>query len=102
MIRVKAGSPVSRSDLAVALDEAKIGNRMLFGGNLVRQPVFAQARTHNAFPMRVVGDLAGADAVMKQTLFVGTYPGIREDMCGFIAGTIAGLYQREASATRAL
>jgi CDP-6-deoxy-D-xylo-4-hexulose-3-dehydrase len=93
MIRVKAGGTVSRKDVAVALDKAKIGNRMLFGGNLVRQPVFAQARKTGAFPMRIVGDLAGADAIMNETLFVGTYPGLREAACGFIAGTIANLYR---------
>jgi CDP-4-dehydro-6-deoxyglucose reductase, E1 len=93
MIRVKAGSPVSRRDLAVSLDEAKIGNRMLFGGNLVRQPVFAQARKQQSFPIRIVGDLVGADAIMNETLFVGTYPGLREAACEFIAATIANLYR---------
>jgi CDP-6-deoxy-D-xylo-4-hexulose-3-dehydrase len=98
MIRVKAGSPVSRRQLAVALDQAKIGNRMLFGGNLVRQPVFANARKTNAFPLRIVGDLAGADAIMNETLFVGTYPGMGSDACGYIASTLADLYQQHTPA----
>jgi CDP-6-deoxy-D-xylo-4-hexulose-3-dehydrase len=97
MIRVRPGSPVSRRELAVALDGAKIGNRMLFGGNLVRQPVFANARRTNAIAMRIVGDLTGADAIMNETLFVGTFPGMREDMCGFIASTIAGLFPRQSA-----
>jgi CDP-6-deoxy-D-xylo-4-hexulose-3-dehydrase len=100
MIRVRPGSPVSRRALAVALDEAKIGNRMLFGGNLVRQPVFSAARRTNAIPMRIVGDLAGADAIMNETLFVGTFPGMTQDMCGFIAGTIAGLFPRRSAKAR--
>lgn len=100
MIRAKPGSPVSRKDLAVALDEAKIGNRMLFGGNLVRQPVFAQVRKTGAFPMRIVGDLVGADAIMNDTLFVGTYPGLREAACEFIAGTIANLYRCQSTASQ--
>lgn len=98
MIRVKPGGPVSRRDLAVALDEAKIGNRMLFGGNLLRQPVFANARQTNSFPMRIIGALPGADAIMNETLFVGTYPGMRDDMCGYIAGAIANLYSARAAA----
>jgi CDP-4-dehydro-6-deoxyglucose reductase, E1 len=101
MIRVKPKSPVSRRDLAVALHEAKIGNRMLFGGNLVRQPVFAQARKTGAFPMRIVGDLAGADAIMNETLFVGVYPGLAEDACGYVAEMVAGLYRRRAGVVRA-
>jgi CDP-6-deoxy-D-xylo-4-hexulose-3-dehydrase len=100
MIRVRPGSPVSRRELAVALDGAKIGNRMLFGGNLVRQPVFANARRTNAIAMRIVGDLTGADAIMNETLFVGTFPGMREDMCGFIASTIAGLFPRQSATAR--
>jgi CDP-6-deoxy-D-xylo-4-hexulose-3-dehydrase len=89
MIRVKAGSPVSRRQLAVALDQAKIGNRMLFGGNLVRQPVFANARKTNAFPLRIVGDLAGADAIMNDALFVGVYPSLTSDMVEHVASTVA-------------
>jgi len=97
MIRAKPGSPLTRRQIAVALDEAKIGNRMLFGGNLLRQPVFANARKTNAFPLRVVGDLTGADAIMNETLFVGTYPGLRADMYGYIADTIGNLYDRNAA-----
>ncbi len=89
MIRVKAGSPVSRRQLAVALDQAKIGNRMLFGGNLLRQPVFANARKTNAFPLRIVGDLAGADAIMNDALFVGVYPSLSGDMVEHVASTVA-------------
>jgi CDP-6-deoxy-D-xylo-4-hexulose-3-dehydrase len=88
MIRAKPGSPLTRRQIAVALDEAKIGNRMLFGGNLVRQPVFVQARAKGTIAMRIVGDLAGADAIMNETLFVGVYPGLTEPMCRHIADTI--------------
>jgi CDP-6-deoxy-D-xylo-4-hexulose-3-dehydrase len=100
MIRVKPGSPVSRKELAVALDSAKIGNRMLFGGNLVRQPVFANARKTNAFPLRIVGDLMGSDSIMTETLFVGTFPGLLDEMCGFIADTIKNLFDSNIAGTR--
>ncbi len=48
---------------------------MLFGGNLLRQPAFVQLRADRPDALRVVGDLAGADAIMVDTLFLGTYPG---------------------------
>jgi CDP-6-deoxy-D-xylo-4-hexulose-3-dehydrase len=92
MIRVKPGSPVSRKDLAVALDEAKIGNRMLFGGNLVRQPVFANARKTSSLPMRIIGNLAGADTIMNDALFVGVYPGLTSSMCEYIAKSVRDLF----------
>jgi CDP-4-dehydro-6-deoxyglucose reductase, E1 len=93
MIRVRPDAPVTRKELAVALDEAKIGNRMLFGGNLVRQPVFALARRNGSFPMRIVGDLQGADTIMNQTLFIGVYPGLTPEMLQFTADRIANLFR---------
>jgi CDP-6-deoxy-D-xylo-4-hexulose-3-dehydrase len=83
----------------VALDEARIGNRMLFGGNLVRQPVFANARKTGSFPMRIVGDLAGADTIMNDALFVGVYPGLSYEMCGYIANVIRATVNRAIGTT---
>ena len=94
MIRVRPGCPVSRRDLAVALDDARVGNRMLFGGNLLRQPVFSQARRAGAPHLRVVGDLAGADAIMNECLFVGVYPGLTSSMCNRIAEVVAAAVGR--------
>jgi CDP-6-deoxy-D-xylo-4-hexulose-3-dehydrase len=88
MILVKPGAPFTRRDLARALDAAKIGNRMLFGGNLVRQPAFVQLRKDRPEAMRVVGDLKGADRIMNDSLFVGTYPGLTEGMLDYICRTI--------------
>jgi CDP-6-deoxy-D-xylo-4-hexulose-3-dehydrase len=49
---------------------------MLFGGNLLRQPVMVQLKKDNPNAFRIVGDLKGADQIMKQALFLGTYPGL--------------------------
>ncbi|GAT31766.1 CDP-6-deoxy-D-xylo-4-hexulose-3-dehydrase [Terrimicrobium sacchariphilum] len=73
---VRENAPFSRTDLARHLDEKKIGNRMLFGGNLVRQPAFVRLREQNPQAFRVIGDLAGSDRIMNRTLFIGTYPGL--------------------------
>jgi CDP-6-deoxy-D-xylo-4-hexulose-3-dehydrase len=80
LLLVRESAPFSNSDFARALDAAKIGNRMLFGGNLVRQPAFIQLRKDNPQAFRVIGDLAGADRIMKQALFLGTYPGLTQAM----------------------
>ena len=79
-ISVKPDAPFRRTDLARELDAHRIGNRMLFGGNLVRQPAFVQLRADRPDALRVVGDLAGADAIMVDTLFLGTYPGLTAPM----------------------
>ena len=80
MIRVQNKSPFSVSDLAGYLDQKKIGNRMLFGGNLTRQPAFLQLKKDRKDSFRVVGNLKGADQLMNQALFLGTYPGLSEKM----------------------
>jgi CDP-6-deoxy-D-xylo-4-hexulose-3-dehydrase len=80
LLLVKPTAPFTRTDLARHLDENKIGNRMLFGGNLLRQPAFVQLRKDRPGALRVVGDLAGADAIMRSALFVGVYPGLSQAM----------------------
>lgn len=81
LMLVEPGAPFTRDDLARHLEGRRIATRMLFGGNLTRQPAYtrllADAReAGRAAPFRVVGDLAGADRLMQHALFIGTYPGI--------------------------
>ncbi|WP_168564681.1 lipopolysaccharide biosynthesis protein RfbH [Crateriforma spongiae] len=85
---VRENAPFTRTDLARFLDEKKIGNRMLFGGNLLRQPAFVQLRKDNPGAIRVVGEMTGADEIMNQTVFTGTYPGLTEEMLGYIVDSI--------------
>ena len=79
-IAVKSDASFSRTELAQELDRNSIGNRMLFGGNLLRQPAFVQLRQDNVDSMRVVSDLVGSDQIMTSTLFLGTYPGLSVSM----------------------
>jgi CDP-6-deoxy-D-xylo-4-hexulose-3-dehydrase len=79
-IATRPGAPVGRTELARELDRNQIGNRMLFGGNLLRQPAFVQLREDNPVALRVIGTMTGADEIMNNTLFLGTYPGMTEAM----------------------
>lgn len=92
LLLVRRGAPFRHSDLARHLDENKIGNRMLFGGNLVRQPAFVEIRRGSSAAFRIRGLstaktaavasseigalLSGADRIMHGALFVGTFPGL--------------------------
>jgi CDP-6-deoxy-D-xylo-4-hexulose-3-dehydrase len=76
MLRIKESAPFTSSSLASYLNDHRVGNRMLFGGNLLRQPVMVQLKKDNPNAFRIVGDLKGADQIMKQALFLGTYPGL--------------------------
>jgi CDP-6-deoxy-D-xylo-4-hexulose-3-dehydrase len=77
---VKPDAPFRRTDLARQLDANAMGNRMLFGGNLLRQPAFVQLRQQRPDAVRVAADLNGSDTIMADTLFLGTYPGLTREM----------------------
>lgn len=81
-ITLRDDCPVSRNDVIAHLEANKIGNRLLFGGNLLRQPAYKD------IPHRVVGDLTNTDRVMHNTFWVGVYPGLTEVMLTFVAGTL--------------
>lgn len=81
-ITVRAGSPVTRDQITQHLDEKKIGTRLLFGGNLIRQP-YMRGRDY-----RVVGELTNADIVTENTFWIGLYPGLEESHLQYVVGTI--------------
>jgi CDP-6-deoxy-D-xylo-4-hexulose-3-dehydrase len=95
-IAVKTCAPFSRTDLARELDAHAIGNRMLFGGNLLRQPAFVQLRHDNPAAMRVLGDMVGSDQIMDSTLFLGSYPGLTQAMLAKEIQVIDSFIRRSA------
>lgn len=78
-ITLKETSGVSRVDLTKYLDQQKIGTRLLFAGNLIRQPYF------EGLEYRVVGELTNTDITMNQTLWLGIYPGLGQEHLDYIA-----------------
>jgi CDP-6-deoxy-D-xylo-4-hexulose-3-dehydrase len=83
-LTVKRNSKVSRNEIVQALNERKIGTRLLFGGNLLRQPAFIDT------PQRVVGTLTNTDIVMNNTFWIGVWPGLTEQMLDYM---ISSLYE---------
>jgi CDP-6-deoxy-D-xylo-4-hexulose-3-dehydrase len=75
-------APFSRNALIEFLNERKIGTRQLFGGNLVRQPAYADLN------YRVVGDLGTSDRVMNQAFWIGVYPGLTQPMLDYVLQSI--------------
>jgi CDP-6-deoxy-D-xylo-4-hexulose-3-dehydrase len=94
MLRVKPGAPFKKFEFARHLDSSKIHSRMLFGGNLVRQPVLVQLKQDRPDAFRVLGDLAGADKIMHEALFIGTYPGLTREMLDYVIETITAFTKK--------
>jgi CDP-6-deoxy-D-xylo-4-hexulose-3-dehydrase len=92
---VRESAPFTREDLIRALDAKKIGTRLLFGGNLLRQPAY-EGCEH-----RVVGDLSNTDFVMNNVFWIGVYPGLTAPMLDFAAAAIAEFASMSASDSRA-
>ena len=87
---VSAGSasPGARRDAVVAhLEKANVQTRMLFAGNITRQPCFDPLRAAGS-GYRVVGDLAVTDSIMTSAFWVGVYPGLTEEMLAYVAAQI--------------
>jgi CDP-6-deoxy-D-xylo-4-hexulose-3-dehydrase len=74
---------VNREDLLRHLDSKKIGTRLMFAGNLTKQPAYRNV------DFRIVGDLTNTDIVMNRTFWVGVYPGLTSEMLDFTATAIA-------------
>jgi CDP-6-deoxy-D-xylo-4-hexulose-3-dehydrase len=89
MLLVRPTAPFSRTDFARHLDEHRIGNRMLFGGNLLRQPAFVQLRKERPEALRIVAGMAGADRIMNESIFIGVYPGLTREMLDYMVETIS-------------
>jgi len=83
---LKPEANVARVDLLTYLDQHKIGTRLLFAGNLVRQP-YMQGRTY-----RVAGELTNTDRVMNDTFWVGVYPGLTREMLDFVVDKLEAFF----------
>ena len=81
-MRVREDAPFDRNALVAFLEGRRIATRLLFGGNLVRQPAYQGAA------IRVAEPLTNADRVMRGTLWVGCYPGLTEEMLQYIAESV--------------
>lgn len=86
-IGVRENAPFARTDVIHHLEERKIATRLLFAGNLTRQPAYAQSN------YRTVGDLRNTDLVMNRVFWIGIYPGISGSMMAHIIDAIQSICQ---------
>jgi Predicted pyridoxal phosphate-dependent enzyme apparently involved in regulation of cell wall biogenesis len=85
-LRPEAG--LSRDDLIRHLEAHRIGTRLLFGGNLIRQPYMSR------YNYRVAGDLTNSDIVTENTFWIGLYPGLHSDHISYMTDCISQFLRR--------
>ena len=87
-ILVKDNSPFSRDDIVRYLEDHQIATRMLFGGNLIKQPAYSDMK------YRIVGTLVNTELVMDNLFWIGVYPGIREIHIKYILTTFKKFFNQ--------
>lgn len=87
LITVEEGAPFSRNDIARHLESCKIQTRNLFAGNLLKHPAFTQLKESTS-GYRVIGDLTNTDYIMNNTLWIGVYPGMTDEMLNYMVTSI--------------
>jgi CDP-4-dehydro-6-deoxyglucose reductase, E1 len=85
-ITIKSYANIKRVDLLQYLDQNKIGTRLLFAGNLTRQP-YMKGRN-----FRISGELTNTDIVMSDTLWIGVYPGLSMEMLDFVIAKLEAFF----------
>lgn len=82
LITLKENCPFSREEICKYLNDNKIGTRLLFAGNIIKQPVF----TNQKIKFRIFGNLDNSDYVMKNTFWVGCYHGLDKEKLDYMVG----------------
>lgn len=87
-ITLDTDHPVNREELLRFLDSRKIGTRLMFAGNITRQPAYANV------DFRIVGDLTNSDVVMRRSFWIGVYPGLSTVMLDYVIDSIKEFMRR--------
>ena len=94
LLTVKEEAGVFRHDIVPYLENNKIQTRMLFAGNLTRHPCFDQLREKES-GYRIVGNLKNTDRIMKDTFWVGVYPGMNVDQLDYMVNQVHGFVNKK-------
>jgi CDP-6-deoxy-D-xylo-4-hexulose-3-dehydrase len=86
---IKREAPFTRNEFVARLDERKIGTRLVFAGNMVRQPAYLDK------PHRIATELVHADYVAEQAMWIGVYPGLTTEMLDYVIETIREFVQEK-------
>jgi len=91
LLTIRDGSPLDRRALVADLEARGVGTRMLFGGNLIRQPAF------RGVPHRVAGPLDNTDKIMSDSFWIGVWPGIGPAERAYMVETLCAAVKRQVA-----
>lgn len=94
LLTVRPNAPFSRNELINFLETNQVATRLLFSGNITRQPAYQDV------PYRVVGDLTNTDVVMNQTFWIGVYPSLTPAMLDYAIEVFARFLSSSGDAQR--
>jgi CDP-4-dehydro-6-deoxyglucose reductase, E1 len=101
LLTVRPGAPFTRDDIVRDLESKKIQTRMLFSGNLVRQPSIVRWAAERRAPdggraFRIVGELSNTDVIMNRSFWIGVYPGLTAPMREYVADSIVDCVRKRS------
>ena len=88
LLTVKDGSRISRRDLIAELEQNKVGTRLMFAGNLIKQPAFKNVK------YRVVGQLKNTDKIMASSFWIGVWPGLVDEHLDYMIETLSEITRK--------
>lgn len=91
---IRDGAPFTRGDFIRAVNARKIGTRLLFGGNLVRQPAYRE------LAYRVAGTLENTDRIADHLFWIGVYPGLTSQMLDYVVDSFHAIIAERAELCR--
>lgn len=86
LISVRPETGLNRNDVTKYIESKNVQTRLLFSGNIIKQPCFNEVRGTDAY--RVVGNLENSDFIVNNTFWVGVYPGMTDTMIDYMAQVI--------------
>jgi len=87
-ITIEPEHPATREELLRFLEKRRIGTRLMFAGNITRQPAYSNV------DFRIVGDLSNSDIVMRRSFWLGVYPGLTHQMLDYVIESVAEFMER--------
>ena len=87
MLTLREGLGITRRELTAELEEKKVGPRLLFAGNLIKQPAFKNVE------YRVSGSLENTDHIMESSFWMGVWPGLTEEHLDYMVDMLANIFE---------